>query len=81
MKHFQFTLLLEYCSNGDLRSYLITNREEFERSLKHYTEKGRIDHCTSSDKAGTSLDIMVLCRWAYQVSPIFDIEFSGSYQN
>ena len=62
--NFQFALMLEYCPNGNLRSYLIDHETEFRRSLKHYTDMGNLEADTAE---GTIQDAKQLCVWACQV--------------
>ena len=56
--------MLEYCPNGNLRSYLIDHEIEFKCSLKHYAETGYLEAVTAD---GTLHDVKQLCVWACQV--------------
>lgn len=72
--HFQFSLMLEYCPKGDLRSYLIDHEKEFKTSLKYYHEHGCM---TESSILNESIahDIRLLCVWACQVDFLIMILF------
>ena len=60
----QVALLLEYCSKGDLKSYLIHHREEIEKELIHFSNSGFTPSTTSSR---VTFDVKLLHRWVYQV--------------
>ena len=64
--HLQFSLMLEYCPKGDLRSYLIDHEKEFKTSLKYYHEHGCMTEPSISTVA-IAHDIRLLCLWACQV--------------
>ena len=61
---FQFALMLEYCSKGNLRSYLIDHEEDFKKSLKYVTEKGYLEPFTKHE---IQHNVKQLCLWACQV--------------
>ena len=63
---FQFSLMLEFCPKGNLRSYLIDHDKEFKRSLKYYHDKGYITE-EKQLKDTVIHDIKMLCFWACQV--------------
>ena len=68
MIYFQVSLLLEYCSNGDLKSYLIQNREEIENALMDFKDHGFEPSFSRGDSASNNiLDIKMILRWVYQV--------------
>ena len=62
----KIALILEYCSRGDLRSYLIKNRHDLENSLNGVYLHKMGD--TKSSKSDSFIhDVNVLYRWTYQV--------------
>ena len=68
---YQFSLLLEYCSRGTLRSYLIDHQFEFGNALQHYDMYGRLDYprpTESRNRSGIPHDVKMLYRWSYQAS-------------
>ena len=69
---FQCSLILEYCSKGDLRSYLINHEKEFNKSLEFY----QMNKCLATvekDVSDTkSHNVALLCQWVYQVTYIFE---------
>ena len=71
ISYFQFSLLLEYCSRGTLRSYLIDHQFEFGKALEHYDMYGRLDYPNPSEskkRSGIPHNIKMLYRWSYQAS-------------
>ena len=64
---FQVSLLLEYCSKGDLNSFLNKHRTEFEDSLMHFQYTGGIKLGLSTNSTSTPSDIRLLYRWMFQV--------------
>ena len=67
--YYQFCLLLEYCSAGNLRSYLIDHQREFRQSLDYYDMYGHMDTSQISSTpnvVGIPHDIRLLYRWAHQ---------------
>ena len=62
------SLLLEYCSKGNLRKYLINNRTGFENSLDDYNDTGRVENIGPSDIDGLRSSITILYKWAFQVN-------------
>lgn len=63
----QFSLLLEYCSRGELRQYLVKHRVEFEISFKEYNETGKTKQFASIDVTGAPSDMILLYIWGFQV--------------
>ena len=61
------SLLLEYCSKGNLRKYLINNRTGFEKSLNDYNDTGRVENIGPSDIDGLRSNIVLLYKWAFEV--------------
>ena len=70
----KIALILEYCSRGDLRSYLIKNRHDFEKSLNGVYLHKMVD-IKSSTSNSCIHDVNVLYRWTYQVSDYSYREF------
>ena len=69
--YFQCSLILEYCSMKNLRSYLIDHESEFRRSLEFYENNKFLDPLPSSAvSSGIPHDIPLLYRWTYQVKYI-----------
>ena len=64
----QISLLLEFCSKGDINSYLCQYRQEFRHSLSVFDERKIISELTTSSKGAVPHDIRLLYRWTYQVS-------------
>ena len=60
---------MEFCSNGDLRTYLMARREEFQLSFLASTMKefNNDKNALSDDK---SLNVSRLLLWAYQVTHV-----------
>ena len=56
-------LILEYCSKGDMKSYLIKNRQDFEQSLDNVYHNKRAE----SHPLTPFHDVALLYRWTYQV--------------
>ena len=59
--------MLEYCSKGDLRHYLIKNRRGFETSLKDYKDTGLVNITEQYDTDGSPSNVIKLYQWAFQV--------------
>ena len=64
---FQVSLLLEYCCNGDLKSFLIKHKNEIEKLLLQFDNFGWMDDTSSKNLTTFSLDARMLHRWVYQV--------------
>ena len=63
----QFSLLLEYCSKGNLRSYLIDHQVEFRSTLTFYMNNHAIE--MAPNHASTPHhDITLLYAWCHQVN-------------
>ena len=77
--------MLEYCSKGDLRQYLIKNRRGFETSLKDYKDTGLVKITELCDTDGPPSNVIKLYQWAFQVKyfkQTYDlIEYSIKWQN
>ena len=69
----QISLLLEFCSKGDINSYLCQYRQEFRHSLSVFDERKIISELTTSSKGAVPHDIRLLYRWTYQVSFISQV--------
>ena len=69
------SLILEYCSRGNLRAYLIAHESEFLSSLKYYKENDCVEPLKISEVEDTSNDVFLLYRWSYQV------DFNAFYKN
>ena len=67
MINFQCSLILEYCAKGNLRSFLIDHRQEFEKSLEYYEKNNFLELLLSFQTSGVSHDVSLLYRWLYQV--------------
>ena len=67
-------LILEYCSRGDLRTYLIKNRHDFEKSLNGVHLHKIVDTKLLAWNRCIH-DVNVLYRWTYQVSHYSNPEF------
>ena len=63
----QVLLILEYCSGGELRSYLIKHQSEFKQSLNDFHDSGKLDHNLILPQDMHPNDIILLYRWTYQV--------------
>ena len=63
----QIELILEFCSKGDLRSYLANHRLEFEKSLQYYCQRGVSEEIAVTNADEIPNDIRLLYRWTYQV--------------
>ena len=64
----QISLILEYCSRGNLRAYLIDHESEFMSSLKYYKDNDFVEPLKISEVEDTSNDVFLLHRWSYQVN-------------
>ena len=64
--------MLEYCPNGNLRSYLIDYEKELKKSLKYYSEKAYLE---PTAPAAVAHDLKLLCVWACQVKKIILCNF------
>ena len=64
---FQVSLLLEYCSKGDLKSFLVEHREEFQDALTEYHNTGFCNDNISKNSADPVLDVKILYQWGFQV--------------
>ena len=63
----QIELILEFCSKGDLRSYLANHRFEFKKALQCYCQTGVIEASVVTNTQEIPHDIRLLYRWTYQV--------------
>ena len=63
----QVSLLLEYCSKGDLKSFLVDHRKEFNDSLNDFQKTGVSNKSIPKSSVNQVLDIKILHRWAFQV--------------
>ena len=70
----QVSLLLEYCSKGDLKSFLVDHRKEFHDSLNEFYKTGFTNKSIPKSSANQILDIRILLRWVFQVK-IFKLQF------
>ena len=70
----QVSLLLEYCSKGDLKSFLVDHRKEFHDSLNEFYKTGFTNKSIPKSSANQILDIRILLRWVFQVR-IFKLRF------
>ena len=61
------SLLLEYCCNGDLKSFLIKHKDQIEKLLLQFDNFGWMDNTASKNLKEFSLDARILHRWVYQV--------------
>ena len=68
---FKVSLILEYCSNGDLRTFLIKNTQELSESIRATT----FDRNTDAGLKGLTKDLFLLIVWSYQVRCIKDLCF------
>ena len=60
--HFQLSLVLEYCSFGDLKSYLKKHYQEFKQTILHKDNREQVPLHGSTKHNLAQLEI-----WAYQV--------------
>ena len=63
----QVSLLLEYCSKGDLKSFLVDHRKEFYDSLNEFHNAETLNQKSSKSSGNPILDIKILHRWIFQV--------------
>ena len=63
----QCSLLLEYCSKLNLRSYLIDHETEFKKSLEYFENNRCLDPLATPHGGVTANDLIWLYRWTYQV--------------
>ena len=63
------SLILEYCSKGNMRSYLIDHENDFKKSLEEFSRPQTRNSIfkTPSGSGGPSHDVSLLYRWTYQV--------------
>ena len=66
----QISLILEYCSKGNLRAYLVDHESEFMNSLKYFKENDCVEPLQNSEIGNASNDVFLLHRWSYQVNLI-----------
>ena len=65
---FQCSLILEHCSKGDLRSYLISHKAEFVSSLEYYENNKNLDPIFEASDDKIVHDMRLLYRWIYQAN-------------
>ena len=58
---------MEYCSKGDLKSFLTEHQKEFNDSLKNFNKMGLVYKDKSRTSAYPNLDMEILHRWIFQV--------------
>ena len=64
---FQVSLLLEYCSKGNLKSFLVENRKQFSESLENFSKIGMASLEVPLKVEYPSVDIHFLYFWTFQV--------------
>ena len=60
--HFQLSLVLEYCSFGDLKSYLKKHNQEFKQTILHKDNREQM-----LSHGNTKHNLAQLEIWSYQV--------------
>ena len=72
------SLILEYCSKGDMRSYLIHHRKEFQKSLSNFDNNGTLEYIPVSTPTAIHHDVRLLYRWTYQVRKYYILKYAIS---
>lgn len=61
----QVSLVLEFCLNGDIRSFLIKHTKEFQKGINANHENRNIE---ITDWNNVKKDLSLLIVWAFQVT-------------